>query len=300
MIGLYRLRARFAALPPHFRGALWMIAASATFGGMMGAIRHVSEALHPFEIAFFRVFFGFLWMAPWFLRVGVRALRTRRLGLYFVRALTSGGSMLTQFTAVAFMPLADAVALSFTYPLFAIVAAALMLGETIGRARLIATAVGFSGVLVIVRPGFQALSLLYFLPLASAALSAWSTVSVKELSRTESTNAIVTYMTLLMTPMMLVPALFVWRAPDLESLGWLVVIGAFGTLGHLAMTRAFAATEASAVTPFDFFRLPFVAAIAYFAFGELPDLWTWVGAGVIVASALQLARPAPRPAGPGA
>lgn len=287
--------ARLAALPPHSRGALWMIAAAACFAAMAGGIRLVSSRLHPFEIAFFRSLFGLMWMTPWILRVGVRALRTQRLGLYVLRTVTSGGSMLAQFTALALMPLADAVALNFTYPLFATIAAALLLGETVGRARWIATAVGFAGVIAIVRPGFQAVSLIYFLPLLAAALSAWSTVSVKELSRTESANAIVTYMTLLMTPMLLVPALFVWTTPDFASLGWLILVGACGTLGHLTLTRAFAATEASAVAPFDFFRLPFVALVGFLAFGEVPDVWTWVGAGIIVASAVQVARLVPRP-----
>lgn len=289
------ITARLTGLPPDIRGALWMIAAAACFAGMAGGIRVVASHLHPFEIAFFRSFFGLVWMLPWILRVGVRALRTRKLGLYILRSVTSGGSMLAQFTAVAFMPLADAIALNFTYPLFAIIAAALMLGERVGRARWIATGIGFLGVIVIVRPGFQALTWIYFLPLLAAAFSAWSTVSIKQLSVTESANAIVTYMTLLMTPMLLVPALFVWTTPDLEALLWLLMIGAFGTLGHLTLTRAFAVTEASAVTPFDFFRLPFVAAVGFLAFGEIPDIWTWLGAGVIVAAAVRLAR---RDAGP--
>jgi drug/metabolite transporter (DMT)-like permease len=290
MAALFNPAARLAALPPHLRGALWMIAAAACFAAMAGGIRLVADRMHPFEIAFFRTLFGLFWMLPWILRRGVRALRTRRLGLYFLRTVTSGGSMLAQFTAMALMPLADAVALNFTYPLFAIIAAALMLQEQIGRARWIATGIGFTGVLIIVRPGFQTVSAIYFLPLLAAALSAWSTVSVKELSRTESANAIVTYMTLLMTPMMLVPALFFWSTPDLGQIAWLLAIGAFGTCGHLTLTRAFAVTEASAVTPFDFFRLPFVTLIGFLMFGELPDLWTWIGAGVIAASAVQIAR----------
>jgi len=140
------------------------------------------------------------------------------------------------------------------------------------------------------------LTLADVLPLLSAARSAWSSISVKVLSRTESANVIVVYMTLLITPILLVPSLFVWRWPDLASLGWLVMLGAFGTLGHLTMTRAFAAAEASAVTPFDFFRLPFIAIVAYLWFDERPEVWTWVGALVIVFSVLHLARPVQRPA----
>jgi drug/metabolite transporter (DMT)-like permease len=291
------LARRLAALPPGLRGALWMIAAAAAFAGMAGTIRLVADRLHPFEVAFFRSFFGLLWMAPWILRVGLGALRTQRIGLYLLRTVASGGSMLAQFTALALMPLADAVALNFTFPLFATMTAAAFLGERVSRAQWLATAIGFLGVVTIMRPGFHALSPAYFLPLLAAALSAWSAVSVKTLSRTESANAIVTYMTLLMTPALLVPALFVWTMPDLGSLGWLALVGAFGTLGHLTLTRAFAATDASAVIPFDFFRLPFVAAIGFLVFGERPDLWTWIGAAIIVGSTVEVARRQPRRAG---
>ena len=96
-------------------------------------------------------------------------------------------------------------------------------------------------------------------------------------------------MTLYIMPPSLVFALFVWVTPPWTTVPWLVVLGLFATLGHQAMTRAFAATDTSLVMSFDFARLPFVAIIAWFAFGETPDLWTWIGAAVIVAATVYIA-----------
>jgi drug/metabolite transporter (DMT)-like permease len=273
-----------------------MILAAAFYATRIGVIRQVSDALHPLEVAFFSSLFSILWMSPWILRGGVAALRTSRLRLYWLRALLSTGGLITWFAALAFMPLADAVALNFTYPLFGTIGAALVFREAVGRARWLATAVGFLGTLIIVRPGFHAVTVADVLPLAAAAFAAGSTLSVKELSRTEKASAIVAYMTLLTTPLALVPALFVWTAPDLETLAWLVVLAGLGTVASLTITRAFAVADTSAVMPFDFCRLPFVALIGFFGFGELPDLWTWVGAAVIIGATVEVARREPRAA----
>ncbi|HJS33128.1 MAG TPA: DMT family transporter, partial [Alphaproteobacteria bacterium] len=182
-----------------------------------------------------------------------------------------------------------ATALSFTAPLFATICAVVVLGETVRLRRWTATIVGFAGAMIVLRPGFQAIGLPELLVLASAATAGLSAITVKQLTRSEPPNAIVTYMTLYIMPPSLVFALFVWVTPPWATIPWLVVLGLFATLGHQAMTRAFVATDTSLVMSFDFARLPFVAIIAWFAFGETPDIWTWVGAAVIVAATVYIA-----------
>ena len=121
--------------------------------------------------------------------------------------------MLMSFSALALLPLSLAVALSFTAPLFTTLGAALFLGETVRFRRWSATLLGFIGVVIIVRPGAAPFDIGMLLMIASAAANAATTLMVKRLSRTELANAIVTYMVLLMTPMSLAPALFVWQMP---------------------------------------------------------------------------------------
>lgn len=249
----------------------------------------MGEAMHPFEIAFFRNLYGLLFIASWLMRAGFASLRTRNVGGYTLRAFFGLSAMLLWFSAVTMMPLADAVALSFTAPLFASIAAATFLGERMGPRRCFALLAGFAGALIILRPGVMEVSLPAGMVLGASVLIACSIIMVKTLSRTESASAIVTWMGIYMVPMSLVPALFVWRWPTLEETALLVVMGGFATLGQVAMTKAYATTDATVVLPFDYARLPFAAAIAYLAFAEMPDLWTWVGAVVIAGATVYMA-----------
>ncbi len=278
-----------AGIGAPIKGALWMIFGAAASACVAGIVRHVSAELHPFEIAFFRNLFGLVFMLPWLMRNGLGALHTRRLGLYTLRAVLGVVAMLSWFSAIAMMPLADAVALNFTAPLFGTVLAAFVLAEVVRVRRWTATAVGFLGAMIILRPGFEELSLASVIVLVAAVAMAASGTVIKILSRTESTNAIITYTVIYLTPMSLLPALFVWRTPDMDTLLWLAALGGLATLGQFGLTRAFAAADASAMLPFDFARLPFAALIGFLAFGEQPDLWTWGGAAVIAAATIYIA-----------
>jgi drug/metabolite transporter (DMT)-like permease len=111
---------------------------------------------------------------------------------------------------------------------------------------------------------------------------------VKQLTRTETPNAIVTYMTLYALPFSLIAASFVWVTPPVHTWPFILLLGLFATLGHLSLTRAFVCMDASSVMALDFARLPFVALIAWFIFEESPDVWTWAGAAVIVSSTVYI------------
>ncbi|MFM7347604.1 MAG: DMT family transporter [Tagaea sp.] len=283
-------RKRFESLPGPLQGALLMTVAAAAFAGMNAIIRALSFELHPFQNAFLRVIAGLAFMLPWLAHAGLSALATASHRLYASRALMGYASMLCWFSALALMPVAEATALSFTSPLFATVAAALLLGEIVRMRRWTATLVGFAGAMVVIRPGFASFEWAHLLVLASAALGGWNAITVKQLTRTDNPNVIVLYMTIYLTPIALIPALFVWQWPSWHALGLVFLMGVCATIGHQAFTRALAACEASFVLPFDFARLPMVAAIAFFAFGEVPDIWTWIGGGIIVAATVYIAR----------
>ena len=275
-----------------------MTVASFLFALMNGAIRLLGDGwgsadgtgMHPFQIAFLRNVFALTFMLPWLLRHGRVGLRTQRLNMHLWRAAVGLVAMLTWFSAIAYLPLAEAVALNFTVPLFATAGAAVFLGEAVRARRWTATAVGFLGVVVILRPGFTEFTPLMTLPVIAAGFMAVSTLLVKSLSRTEAPAAIVTYMNLLLTPLSLLPALFVWRWPTLTELALGVFIGLCAALAHNAFTRAFVQADASAVMPFDYTRLPFVAVVGYLLFAEVPDGWTWVGAAIIAGAAIYIAQ----------
>jgi drug/metabolite transporter (DMT)-like permease len=198
--------------------------------------------------------------------------------------------MLCGFSALGMMPFAEAIAISFTAPLFATAGAAIFLHEVVKMRRWTATIVGFIGVLIIVRPGAGALSLGVPVALAAAAFSSATSLMVKDLVRTEPTASVVTYMVLIMTPLSLLPALFVWTWPGIYDWPLILGMGLSGTLGHLAWTRAFSLADASAVMPYDYSRMLFGAVIGFVVFNEVPTIYTWIGAAIICASAIYIAK----------
>jgi drug/metabolite transporter (DMT)-like permease len=292
------LSARLRAIPAPVQGALIMTAAAFCFSVMNVFVRLATEEMAPLQVAFFRNFFALMFLLPWLVKVGLEPLRTKRFKLHLLRSLFALATMITWFSALALLPLNEAVALNFTVPLFATAGAALILREVVRARRWTATVIGFLGTLIILRPGFAEVTPVMALPVVAAVFMACATLTVKTLSQTERASTVVLYMTLILTPLSLVPALFVWQWPDWETLGYLIGLGGAGALAHLLLTIAYAKADASAVIPFDYARLPFVAVIAYILFGEIPDFWTWVGAAVIAASAIYIAHREAQAAGP--
>ena len=267
-----------------------MTGAALGFAVMLVLVRYISVELHPFQIAFLRYGFGVLFLMPWLLRRGAIGWRTARMDLQLWRAVATILTTLFWFSAIALLPLAQAVSLNFTIPLFATVGAALFLGETVRLRRWTATAAGLVGTIVILRPGFVELSWPMVLPIAAAGTMAAATLIVKVLTRTDSVGTVVVYQNVLPLPFFLIVALFVWQIPSSSALALSALAALAATVSHLLLTRAFALVDASAIVPFDYSRLPFVAFIAFLAFGEVPDVWTWLGAAVIAGAAIYIAR----------
>ena len=272
------------------RGALWMMSAGLMLTTMSALMRNLSADLHPFQIAFFRSLFGFLFMVPWLFGSGLAVLQTKRFGLHLTRGMIAFVGLLMWTSALALIPVAEVTAFSFTAPLFATFGSALILREVVRARRWIAVGLGFVGMLIMLRPGFSDLQPGSLLAVSTAVCIAASMLIVKRLSATEKPGAVVTYMALFLTLFTAVPALFVWQEFDWVIFGKCVAMGAFGTAGHLCMVRAFAASDASAVAPFDYARLPFAALVGFILFAETPDIWTWIGSAVIATSAIYIAQ----------
>ena len=188
------------------RAVALMVGSTVLFGSMAVCIRLASKQLHPFEIAFFRNLFGFVFTLPILLRHGWGILHTDKLSLYLVRCSIGIVSMLAGFWAIVHLPLAQAVSLSYATPLFVTIGAVLFLGDIVRLRRWTAVALGFLGVLVIMRPGADTFSINSMIAVMAAALSGIVTISIKFLSRTEPPDRIVLLTTLLWVPLTL-PAL---------------------------------------------------------------------------------------------
>jgi drug/metabolite transporter (DMT)-like permease len=268
----------------HLRAAWLMLASTVVFGAMAIMIRLASQELHTFEVAFFRNFFGLVATLPLLVRHGPMLLRTPRLGRYLFRCAIGLVSMFAGFWAIGHLPLAQAISLSYSSPLFVTIFAAVLLGEQVRLKRWSAVALGFIGVLVLLRPGADTFNVMSLIAVGAAVFNALVSIQIKELSRTEPADRIVFWTTALWVPMSLVPALFVWVWPHGLTWLWVVLAGGLGTCGHMLWTRALKLGEVSALTSISFMQLPLVAVAGYLWFGELLDRWTLVGAAIIVVS----------------
>jgi drug/metabolite transporter (DMT)-like permease len=279
------------AVAHHLRCAAWMMAMSLAFALQVNLIRKLSVELPVPEITFWRNTLGIALFVPWLWRAGWAGLRTARVGLYVTRSAILVVSSLTLAYSVVLLPVAEATALTFTQGLFATVMAIVVLREVVGAPRWISLAVGFAGVLVMLRPGAAAIDVGALVALASALSFGGVIVVGKLLARAgEPAERVTVYLWLIAGPLTLVPALFVWQWPAAGTWPWLLALGVLASVNQYAYFRALEAADASFAMPFDFLRLPFTAFIAYLAFGQVLDAWTWVGAAVIFVSSVYVTR----------
>ena len=265
----------------HARAALLMLGSAVFFGLMAVVIRLASQTLHTFEIAFFRNFFGLVAALPLLFHHGPGLLRTDHFPRYIVRCVIGVISMFCGFWAIGHLPLAQAISLSYSTPLFVTIAAVWMLGEHVRARRWAAVLVGFIGVLIIVRPGSTNFTTGTLVAISAAVLSALVSIQIKQLSRTEPADRIVLYTTLLWVPLSLGPALFVWEWPTGITWLWVAAAGFMGTGGHMLWTRALKLGDVSALTSISFMQLPVVAIFGWLLFDETLDRWTVIGASII-------------------
>jgi drug/metabolite transporter (DMT)-like permease len=281
--------AQLRRLPPNIQGAVWLVSGGFIFTSNSAMIRLLSTEIESVQTAFFRAFFSVLLLAPMMLSGRVKPWQSQRIQGHFWRTAMGTTSMVLGFYAVSMLPLADATALAFSQPLFSVVLAALVLREKVRWRRWSATIVGFIGVLVMVRPGSGSLQPGAAVALLNALASATSILLVRRLSDSEKPLMILTQFAIFSTLLLAGPAIWFWKWPS--AWGWALAIGVSisATIGQYFWVQAFAVGEMSAVAPFDYLRLPFAVFVGWMIWSEMPVIWTYVGAAIVIASALYIA-----------
>jgi drug/metabolite transporter (DMT)-like permease len=269
------------------KAAGWMAGWLALMVVMAIAGRGATFELPVFQVMEVRSLIGLVLLAPLVHRAGgLAAMRTAMRGRHALRNAVHYGAQFGWFVALTMIPLAQLVAIEFTMPLWTALLAAPLLGERLTLRKLAAVAVGIVGVALIVRPTAGALQPGQLIALAAAVGFAISVVLVKSLTRTEGVVAIIFWMLVVQSVLGLVPALWVWRWPSATAWAWLVVIAFCGTFSHYCMTRVMHHADATVVVPMDFLRVPLTAAAAWWVYAESVDLWTALGAALILAANL--------------
>ncbi len=268
-------------LSPLVQGVLWMAGCLASFIGMAIASRELADSLSVVQILFFRSLVGLAILALLARKVLPACRRAERIGLHLIRNLIHFAAQYCWTLGVVLLPLAEVFALEFTMPVWVAIFAFLLLGERIHRARLVAVLGSFAGVLVILRPGVEIIDPAAFVVLAAAMGYGLSIVLVKRLTESCPPLVIVTWMIVMQLPMGFGLALMDWQSPSLPDLPWILLAGLTGLSAHYTMARALRLLEASTVVPIDFARVPLIALIGFWVYGEALDPWLGLGALMI-------------------
>jgi len=224
------------------------------------------------------------------------AIVRERLGLHALRNTIHFGSQYLWATSLVLLPLATVFALEFTMPAWTILLAPVFLGERMTRSRIGAVVLGLAGVVVILRPGIETFQPAALLVLTAAFGYAAQNIATKKLTMTESPFAIVFWMNVIQLILSLIGAgpLF-WSRIDLQLLPAVAGLGASGVFAHFCLSNAFRAGDASVVIPLDFLRIPLIAVVGWWLYGEPLDMFVFAGAGLIVSGIVWNLRSEARP-----
>ncbi len=289
-----RPRRAFLRLSAPARAVSWMLATALLVTVMGALVKYLGRSVPAHEMVAVRAAVLVAAILPFMLRQPRTVFRSRRPGLLAARALTLLIVNVLGFWVLTVLPLAYVTAISFSKPLFITVLAVLFLGERLRLRRSIAALVGFLGVLVMVNPTalgpIGATPLAALAALAVAMVMAVGVIQVKKLAETEHPNTIIFYTNLAVMLMSGVPTLLFWVPPDGAQWALLLLLGLVGLAAQTCFIRAYRAADASFVAPFEYVRILTAALAGYLFFDEVPDQWTVLGALLITASTLYIAR----------
>jgi drug/metabolite transporter (DMT)-like permease len=284
--------------PSKSMAALWMAGWLTLMLVILVAGREAALGLNVLELSAIRSVIGFFLLLPFVYRAGgFTAIRTKRLPQHIVRNLIHLGAQLGWFFALTLIPVGQVVAIEFTMPIWTAILAAAFLGERITSWKAIAIALGVVGVVVIVRPATGEVNPGQLIALAAAVGFGISMAMVKSLTRTDSALTVIFWMIVIQAVAGFLPALYVWQWPSAYVFGWIVVIAVCGTFSHYCLASAMRYADATIVVPMDFLRVPLSAAIGWLVYAERLDIYTVLGAALILTGNLLNLKPnAPVPA----
>jgi drug/metabolite transporter (DMT)-like permease len=267
--------------------AIFLIITSVFFGTvMLSFLKIAQEDVNVYVAGFFRFFLGLVIILPYVIKNKDAVLKTTHLKQHFLRAILGLPAMLIYFSALVLLPIEKLTAISFVVPLIVTILAVFFLGEKIYIYRTLALILGFSGMLIIIRPGFVDISIGVYMVLFSALLWSVNIIITKKISKDDSAITILAYQSIFMSLLSFFIVLFFWEMPSIKTFIYLILAAMCGTVLHLTLNHAFKLVDVSMTQPYSFLNLVFASIIGYFVFDEMPDLYTWIGALIIFTGVL--------------
>ena len=272
------------------RGILFMCAAVVLFAFMNAFVKLLSSTYEPVQLVWARTLAHFIFILLIFMpRSGFAVMRTARPGTQFMRSVIQVCSTACFFTALRFIPLAEAISISFLAPLIVTLLATRMLGERISVPRLIAILVGLCGVLIVIRPGSDVFHWASLLILGSAFFYANYQILTRRVASVDKSETSAFYSAVVGSVVTSLAVPFFWRTPDsVFDIALLASLGVLGGTGHYLVARALFNAPANIASPFQYFQLVAGVILGYLIFGDVPSFYTWIGSAIIVASGLYI------------
>jgi drug/metabolite transporter (DMT)-like permease len=271
-------------------GILFMCGAGILFPVMNGFAKFLGADYNSVQVSWARAFGHIVFMLATFVpRYGLSMLKTRRPGTQLFRSFLLSTSNLTFFFALTFIPIAEAASVSMMAPLVVALLAWPMLGERTTVSRLVALGIGFTGVLVVIRPGTDIFHWATLFVVISASSYALYQILTRLISTIDSPETSAIYSSIFGSFGLLLVMPFVWKTPESwRDIAFFCSLGVLGAIGHYFVAKSLMYAPANIVSPFQYFQLMGSVAVGYFFFGHFPDFLTWVGAAIIVASGLYI------------
>ncbi len=265
------------------QGVLFALGGYAVFSTHDVVIKFLGEDYSPFQILFFSVLFSFP-LATLLLMSDKEqdTLIPKNPGWVAIRTLAGSITGAAAFYAFSVLPLAQVYAFIFAAPLLITVLSIPILGEKVGVHRWAAVALGLIGVLIVLRPGAEPLTLGHFAGLAAATGSAVVSVVTRKVGKEERSAVLMLYPMTSNIILMGMVLPFVYKPLPIEHLGYLAVMSALGFCGGMCIIMAYRLADAAMIAPMQYSQIVWGAGFGFLFFAETPDRYTWVGAGVII------------------
>jgi drug/metabolite transporter (DMT)-like permease len=278
-----------AQISDNIRGILWAILATALFAIVAAMAKVAVNEYHVLQILFFRQVIVFLSCLPSIAMSFPASLKTQHPKMHAARLIGAFVALSCSIWAVAVLPLTTAITLGFAQVFFVALLALSFLNEAVGKHRIVAVIVGFIGVVTVMRPGVEGIVDVHALiPIFGALGAGVAVISVRKLSQTESTATLLVYQALFVGALAGVPLFWLWIPPDLTGTLFLLAMGILATVGQWVGIKALRLGEASVVGNIQYMQLIYAAILGYFLFNEIPDIYTIVGASIIIGSSIYI------------
>ena len=267
--------------------AILLTVSGSFFAVLMEALSRAAQYdSNVYTIGFLRFFFGFVIIFPYLFKKKFLIYKTKNFKFYLIRALFNIPVMILGFGALVYVPFEQFKALNFLSPIIVVLLSFIIFREKIYKFRVLTLVIGFVGMLIIIRPGFVDFNIGTIMVLTSLIFWSFIIILSKFVSKDDSPITMVTYQYTLMTLFALPLAIYFWQMPSLTSLIFVFIAAISGTILHLSLALSYKYAELSVTQPIWFTGLIFGSAFGFFAFSEIPDLWTWLGGTVIFSSVL--------------